>query len=198
MEPITDTAGAGGGSPANRHVVAKLLVMVIAMFAFGYAMVPIYKAICEVTGINLLTRPDQEASKFARNTQVDTSRKIMIEFDANSRGAWRFKPKVATISAHPGELVTIVYDLVNTADRSTTGQAVPSYLPTNAAAHFRKIECFCFEQQMLGPKETRQFPVVFVIDPKLPADINTITLSYTFFEQPGASAGKFTASEGSS
>lgn len=170
-------------SVANRHVVGKLLVMVVAMFAFGYAMVPIYKAICEVTGINLLTRPDDDAEKFVKNTQVDSSRKITVLFDSNSRGAWRFKPEQGSVSVHPGELVTVVYDLVNTADRTTTGQAIPSYLPTNSAAYFKKIECFCFAQQELGPNASRQFPVVFVIDPKLPKDVNTITLSYTFFEQ---------------
>ena len=175
-------------STANRYVVGKLVLLVIAMFGFGYAMVPIYKAICEVTGINLLTKPDEDAERFARNTQVDTSRKVTVEFDSNSRGAWRFKPQVANVSVHPGELVTVVYDLVNTADRSTTGQAIPSYLPTQSAGYFKKIECFCFDEQELGPKASKKFPVVFVVDPKLPKDINTITLSYTFFEQPGSSA----------
>ena len=173
---------------ANRHVVGKLVLLVFAMFGFGYAMVPIYKAICEVTGINLLTKPDEDAERFAKNTQVDTSRRVTVEFDSNSRGAWRFKPQVGNVSVHPGELVTVVYDLVNTADRKTTGQAIPSYLPANSAGYFKKIECFCFDEQELGPKGSRKFPVVFVIDPKLPRDVNTITLSYTFFEQPAPAA----------
>ncbi|MGB7305691.1 MAG: cytochrome c oxidase assembly protein [Burkholderiaceae bacterium] len=181
---------------ANRHIVGKLLIMVVAMFAFGYAMVPIYKAICEVTGINLLTRPDDDADKFAKNTQIDSSRKVTVLFDSNSRGAWRFKPEHSSVSVHPGELVTIVYDLVNTSDRQTIGQAIPSYLPTQSAAYFKKIQCFCFDQQKLGPKASRQFPVVFVIDPKLPKDVNTITLSYTYFEQglPAAPAPAAAAS----
>lgn len=178
-------SGTAGNGVANRYVVGKLVLLVVAMFGFGYAMVPIYKAICDVTGINLLTKPDDDAAQFARNTQVDTSRKITVEFDSNTRGTWRFKPEKTTVSVHPGELVTVVYDLVNTAPRPTIGQAIPSYLPTNSAGHFRKIECFCFNEQALGPNETRQFPVVFVIDPKLPRDINTITLSYTFLSKPG-------------
>ncbi len=169
----------------NSHVLGKLAVMVLIMFGFGYAMVPIYRAICDATGVNFLTRKDTAAEKFARNTQVDTSRQITVEFDSNSRGAWRFKPQVNHASVHPGEMFTIVYELVNTEDRPTTGQAIPSYAPKLAAGYFRKIECFCFEQQTLGPNQSQQFPVVFVIDPAIPADVNTITLSYTYFEVEG-------------
>ena len=180
---------------ANWHLSAKLLVIAVAMFGFGYAMIPIYRAICEVTGIGLMTPKDKEAADFARNTQVDTSRQIVVEFDANSRGTWLFKPKVASLTVHPGELATVVYELSSTVPRVTAGQDIPSYAPDGSGKFFRKLECFCFRQQTLQPNEIREFPVVFIVDPKLPADVGTITLSYTFFEvagqgnAPGASPG---------
>ncbi|MCL4746059.1 MAG: cytochrome c oxidase assembly protein [Burkholderiaceae bacterium] len=167
---------------------AKLVLLAALMFGFGFALVPIYKAICEVTGIGLLTRKDERAEQFARNTQVDSTRKVVVEFDANSRGPWQFRPERASIEVHPGELVTVVYELVNNEPRAMAGQAIPSYAPVNSAAYFHKVECFCFKQQDLAANEARKFPVVFVVDPKLPADINTITLSYTFFEVGGKTA----------
>ena len=180
-------------SPGFRHsnirMFGKLLVIAVAMFGFGFAMIPIYKAICEVTGVGLLTPRDREAEQFAKNTQVDTGRTVVVEFDANSRGAWLFRPDRRSVSVHPGELVTVTYELVNTQPRDTTGQAIPSYAPARSAQYFRKLECFCFEQQALESGATRRFPVVFVIDPKLPKDVTTITLSYTFFEVAGAQPG---------
>jgi cytochrome c oxidase assembly protein subunit 11 len=175
-------------SIANWHLSVKLLVIALAMFGFGYAMVPIYRAICEVTGVGLMTQRDEKAADFARNTQVDTSRSVVVEFDANSRGAWTFRPRVPSVTVHPGELVTVVYELTSTVGRPTMGQAIPSYAPDGSGKFFRKLECFCFKQQALEANQTREFPVVFVVDPKLPADVTTITLSYTFFEvagQPG-------------
>ena len=177
-----------GGRPGadrarfNRHTLGKLVLLAGLMFGFGFAMVPIYKKICEVTGVNFLTKADHSAQAFARNTQVDTSRKVTVEFDANHHGPWRFRPEKRSVEVHPGELVTIGYELVNTQQRDTTGQAIPSYAPQVSAQYFRKLECFCFKQQALGPNETRRFPVVFVVDPMLPRDVTTITLSYTFFE----------------
>ncbi len=164
-------------------MLGKCVVIVAAMFGFGFAMVPLYRAICEVTGINNLTNRDEDAArKFANNTQIDKSRKVVVEFDANARGTWLFKPRMASIEAHPGELVTIVYELKSTIDRDSKGQAIPSYAPKGTAQYFHKLECFCFKQQALKGHETREFPVVFVVDPKLPKEINQITLSYTFFE----------------
>lgn len=160
----------------------KLVVIAGVMFGFGFALIPLYDKICEVTGLNILTKVDRGAAAFARNTQVDQSRSIVVEFDANAHGAWQFRPAVRSLEVHPGELVTVEYDLVNTRAAPTAGQAIPSYAPQHSAAYFRKLECFCFEQQALQANEKRRFPVVFVIDPKLPKDVNTITLSYTFFE----------------
>jgi cytochrome c oxidase assembly protein subunit 11 len=173
----------------NSHfMLKKLLVMALVMFGFGFALVPFYEKICEITGINFLTRKDKDAEALIRNSQVDSSRTITVEFDANSRGPWTFKPEVNAMTVHPGELVTVIYDITNNQSRDMAGQSIPSYAPSNAAAHFKKLECFCFKQQALPAKETRRFPVVFVVDPALPQEVKTITLSYTFFEVPVASS----------
>jgi cytochrome c oxidase assembly protein subunit 11 len=170
----------------NRTILRKLVVVAVLMFGFGWALVPLYRKICEVTGINVVTSRNDDAERAARNTQVDTSRTVVIEFDANSQGPWRFKPLVSHVEVHPGELVRVDYDLVNLEPRAMVGQAIPSYAPMQSAAHFQKLECFCFKQQSLAANETRRFPVVFFVDPALPSDVKTITLSYTFFEVAGA------------
>ena len=172
----------------NSTMVRKLVVVALLMFGFGWALIPIYRKICEVTGINLLTNKDPRAAELAANTQVDTSRKVIVEFDANRQGPWRFKPKVNHMEVHPGELVHVEYDLVNLEGRPMAGQAIPSYAPLQSAQYFQKLECFCFKQQTLEAGQTRKFPVVFFIDPKLPKDVTQSTLSYTFFEIPGAVA----------
>ncbi len=172
----------------NRAMFFKLIVVIGMMFGFGYAMVPLYKKLCEVTGLNVLTQSDPDAERIARNAQVDTSRTITVEFDANARGDWAFKPEHNSLDLHPGELATMIYTVTNNEDRRMQAQAIPSYAPKQAMSHFHKLECFCFSQQTLGPHETRRFPVVFVIDPKLPQDVKTITLSYTFFEVGSAAA----------
>ncbi len=171
---------------SNVTILRKLVVVALLMFGFGWALIPLYRKICEVTGINLLTSKDPAAEARARNTQVDTSRSIVIEFDANRQGPWRFKPHVNHVTVHPGELVQVDYDLVNLEGRAMVGQAIPSYAPMQSARYFQKLECFCFKQQTLAAGETRKFPVVFFVDPDLPKDVNQITLSYTFFEIPGA------------
>lgn len=172
----------------NRTMMRKLVIVAVLMFGFGWALVPLYRKICELTGINVVTTRDAQAAAAARNTQVDTSRTVTVEFDANSQGPWRFRPHVNHLQVHPGELVQVTYDLTNTQPRTMVGQAIPSYAPQQSAPHFSKLECFCFQQQTLAANETRQFPVVFYIDPALPADVKTVTLSYTFFEVAGAVA----------
>ena len=171
---------------ANRRLMKKLLVVAAIMFGFGFALVPFYEKICEVTGIRNVFQPDAVAA----NTQIDATRLVSVEFDANTqRLPWTFKPLQASVSVHPGEVTRVVYEVRNTLERPVTGQAVPSYSPQQAALYFRKMECFCFQQQTLGPGEVRKMPVVFVIDPKLPPELNTVTLSYTFFEVNGARGG---------
>jgi cytochrome c oxidase assembly protein subunit 11 len=181
---------------SNRHMLRKLLVVAVVMFGFGWALIPLYRAICEITGINVLTGKDPQAESRAANTQVDRTRKIVVEFDANRQGPWRFKPQVNHLEVHPGELVHVEYDLTNLEDRAMVGQAIPSYAPMQSAQYFSKIECFCFKQQQLAAGETRKFPVVFFVDPALPKDIGQITLSYTFFEVPGAARTQAQAAGG--
>jgi cytochrome c oxidase assembly protein subunit 11 len=168
---------------ANRVMLRKLLIIAVAMFGFGFALVPFYQKICEVTGINNILNADV----MAKNTQVDTSRTITVEFDANTRAlAWNFQPLQVSVKVHPGELTQVAYEVKNTLPYAVTGQAIPSYGPQYAAEYFKKLQCFCFTQQTLKANEVRQMPVVFVIDPGLPKDVHTITLSYTFFEVDGS------------
>ena len=165
-------------------MLGKFIVIAVLMFGFGYALVPIYKKICEITGVNILTPKDVTVERID-NTQIDKTRTITVEFDANAQGPWRFRPVVNSLQVHPGEMAQVVYEVVNTQARSIDAQAIPSYAPQQASAHFKKVECFCFKQQTLGPNEAKQMPVVFYIDPALPKDVKTITLSYTFFEIAG-------------
>ena len=172
----------------NRKMLGKLAVVAAGMFAFGYALIPIYKHICEITGINILALGEKQVpggSTAKANSQVDLSRTITVEFDANARGPWQFKPAQASIQVHPGQLATVMYEFQNVQDRTMAAQAVPSYAPRQAASHFNKLECFCFSQYTLAPGEKKQWPVAFVIDPRRPKDVTTITLSYTFFEVGG-------------
>ena len=173
----------------NRQMGRKLVVVVVLMFGFGFALVPMYRAICDALGINVLSLSEQDgagvSSKVPLNGQIDTSRSITVEFDANAHGPWDFKPALHSLSVHPGELATVMYEFRNRQDRTMTAQAIPSYAPVQAMAHFHKLECFCFSEHTLKPGESKQWPVVFVVDPKLPKDVKTITLSYTFFEVGG-------------
>jgi cytochrome c oxidase assembly protein subunit 11 len=165
----------------NRRLSRRLTIVAIAMFGFAFALVPFYNQICVALGINNLDQPAE-----ALNTQVDTSRTVTIELDSNVHGLpWRFKALVSEVKVHPGELAMVEYEIVNVREAAVTGQAVPSYGPQSAGEYFRKIECFCFTHQTLAAGETRRMPVVFMVDPKLPKDVNTIALSYTFFEVAG-------------
>jgi cytochrome c oxidase assembly protein subunit 11 len=166
----------------NRQLFARLALVAVGMFGFGYALVPLYYRICTALGINTLG----EVAAEPRNSQVDFARKVTIEFDANAHGlAFQFKPLVNHIDVHPGQLATVEYEVRNDQPVAVTAQAVPSYGPAIAAEYFKKIECFCFTQQTLGPGESRRMPVVFVVDPKLPKDVTSIAISYTFFEVAG-------------
>lgn len=173
----------------NQRMLGKLLVVVVMMFGFGYALVPMYRAICDALGINVLTLADERkvswTGKRTINTQVDATRTITVEFDANARGPWDFKPAIRSLQVHPGEMSTVMYEFKNIQNRTMAAQAIPSYAPQQASPHFNKLECFCFNEYTLAAGEMKQWPVVFVIDPKLPKDVTTITLSYTFFEVGG-------------
>jgi cytochrome c oxidase assembly protein subunit 11 len=170
----------------NLHMMAKLAVVAALMFGFGYAMVPMYRAICDALGVNVLSLSERgSATERRQNSQVDLSRTVTIEFDANARGPWDFKPAKRSLEVHPGELATVMYEFRNLQNRTMAAQAIPSYAPQQSMAYFHKLECFCFTEHTLQPGESKQWPVVFVIDPKLPKDVATITLSYTFFEVGG-------------
>ncbi|HZM34320.1 MAG TPA: cytochrome c oxidase assembly protein [Burkholderiales bacterium] len=165
----------------NRRTSRRLAIVAVAMFGFGFALVPFYNQICAALGVNSLLKADEVV-----NTQVDPSRTITIELDSNAHDLpWRFKPLVRHITVHPGELATVEYEVVNVRGAPVTGQAVPSYGPQHAGEYFKKLECFCFTQQTLAAGETRRMPVTFVVDPKLPRDISTIAVSYTFFQVAG-------------
>jgi cytochrome c oxidase assembly protein subunit 11 len=171
------------GRQANRQMLLRLLVVVPLMFAFGYALVPLYKKICDVTGINFLTK--KRAGRATQDgTKVDLGRIITIQFDANVHGSnhLSFKPLQSSIRVHPGAVEQVMYEIVNTRAQAVTMQAIPSYAPIESGQYFDKLECFCFRQQVLQPNETRQMPVVFAISPEVPKHIDTITLSYTSFE----------------
>ena len=166
----------------NRKLSTRLAIVAVGMFGFGFALVPFYDQICAALGVNSLV----ERSELPKNTQVDSSRTVTIELDANTRDLpWRFQPTVRHITVHPGEVATIEYEVINVRGAAVTGQAVPSYGPTSAAEYFHKMECFCFQQQTLAAGETRRMPVTFVVNPKLPKSVATISLSYTFFEVAG-------------
>lgn len=176
----------------NLKMVAKLAVVTAVMFGFGFALVPLYRAICEATGVNILARGENDVptalgaggkgANAPSNSQADLSRTITVEFDANARGPWAFKPAERSLQVHPGVLTTVMYEFQNTQNRRMSAQAIPSYAPRQAAEYFHKIECFCFSQWTLNAGEKKDWPVVFVVDPKLSKDVTTITLSYTFFE----------------
>lgn len=171
---------------ANQQTLAKLLVVAVMMFGFGYAMVPFYRVLCDSLGLNSVIAADA-----VKNTQVDAGRFLTIEFDANLRNSlpWTFTPVEKSVRIHPGALTQVTYEVHNRSDRAVTGQAIPSFGPQLAGRYFKKLECFCFKQQTLAPGEVRRMPVVFVVEPDLPQDVNTVTLSYTFFEVEGK-AGK--------
>ncbi len=176
--------------------MTKLALVGVAMFAFGFALVPLYNLACKITGINGKTqRADARAAAASR---IDRNRMLVIEFTglATTGLPWEFRPVQRKIKVHPGEVAEIRYYVRNTTDERITGQAVPSVAPSEAAPHFKKIECFCFSQQTLGPHEAKEMPVKFFVDSGVAKDVNTITLSYTFFNTSKSSARKYAAKAG--
>jgi len=167
----------------NRQMMTKLLVVAVAMLGFGFAMVPMYRQICEAIGIT------QTRTVGAANTQVDASRSVTVELLASSSGLpWRFEAIEREVKLHPGQLVTVNYRVANTLGRPVTAHAVMNAAPSNAGKYIEKQACFCFSTQTLAAGEERVMPVVFRVSPEAPKDMTTISLSYTFFEQPAGSA----------
>ncbi|MEK7815237.1 MAG: cytochrome c oxidase assembly protein [Pseudomonadota bacterium] len=176
---------------ANRRLAVKLGVVTLAMFGFGYALSPMYDLMCQAFGLNGKTGRTDEQAVAAR--AVDASRTVTVEFTglATTGLPWEFKPLTAKLAVHPGEVKEVKYYVRNTTDETITGQAVPSVAPGLTAAHFKKIECFCFTQQTLKPGEAREMPVRFVVDPAIDKNVHTVTLSYTFFNTNKVQAAKY-------
>ena len=169
----------------NKKVIRNLLFVVVGMFGFGFALVPLYDVFCDLTGLNGKTG-EQYVSDVPM--QIDTSREIKVEFLANLNAEmpWEFKPLTYSVKVNPGESARVEYVARNKTDRDIIGQAIPSVSPGQAAAYFQKTECFCFTEQVLKAGEEKIMPVVFMIDPSIDEDVHEVTLSYTFFIKPGS------------
>jgi cytochrome c oxidase assembly protein subunit 11 len=181
----------GTVATGHRRTVSRLLLVTVAMFGFGFAMVPLYDVLCDLTGLNGKTAAGPVT---LTNAAVDESRLVTVEFVAlmNADSQWEFRPNRGRMKVHPGESYQVTFFARNMGDSQRVAQAVPSVAPGLAAKHFKKTECFCFTQQKFLAGEGRDMPVVFMLDPELPRSINTVTLSYTFFElenQASAAAG---------
>ncbi|HZR36961.1 MAG TPA: cytochrome c oxidase assembly protein [Nevskia sp.] len=170
------------GRKGARRGSWKLAGVVLFMFGFGFALVPLYGAICQLTGLNgknagMLVSADVKE-------QVDPNRTVKVQFltTVNGGRVWSFSAEQPAVEVHPGQLVTVYFDARNQQDQEVVGQAVPSVAPWNAARHLHKTECFCFNQQPFKANEAKRMPVRFMLDPALPADVDTVTLSYTFFD----------------
>ncbi len=159
----------------------KLAIIPLLMFGFGFALVPLYDVFCDITGLNGKTGRIEAAEIDA--SQVDTSRTIEVRFLANTNTGlpWQFEPLVKMMEVHPGQVYEAVFRVRSASEQTTLGQAVPSVSPGLAALHFNKTECFCFTQQELAGRETRDMPLRFIVGTGISDDIQQITLSYTFF-----------------
>lgn len=169
----------------NKRVISRLMFIVVGMFGFGFALVPIYDVFCDITGLNGKTKGQQSPSQVVK---VDESREVKVEFVAslNEEMPWEFTPATKFVKVNPGKPTRIDYVARNKTNKDIIGQAVPSVAPGVGAPYFNKTECFCFTEQLLKAGEEKHMPVVFMIDPNLPEDINVLTLSYTFFIKPGS------------
>lgn len=166
----------------RRNHLLRLLATAVAMFGVGFALVPLYDVLCDITGFN--GRSGTMVSASDVHEQADPSRTVTVEFvtTVNNNAPWMFAAETPRLQVHPGKLYTVSFTARNGRDVATVAQAVPSVTPWNAARHLRKTECFCFNQQPFAAGETRQMPMRFIIDPALPAGVDTVTLSYTFFD----------------
>lgn len=181
-------------APRNHNrLVVKLLLLVAGAFLFAFALVPLYNVLCEVTGFNGKTSAGFAAGGLktdaapAPASRVDVSRLIRVEFTGTVMPGlpWDMRPLQVSLDVHPGELQQVSYLVRNTSSRPITGRAVPSVTPGQAAQHFEKIECFCFDQQTLAPGEAQELPLAFIVSPEVDRDITHITLSYAFFSMEG-------------
>jgi cytochrome c oxidase assembly protein subunit 11 len=177
-----ESASPDGRLRSSRRHGLRLVGVVLAMFGFGFALGPIYDALCRVTGINGKT--SGMVADASALPVVDESRLVTVQFVTTVNGGkpWKFSAEQAEVRVHPGQASTVNFTLVNTESRDVVAQAVPNVAPWNAAKHLHKTECFCFNNQPMKAGESKDMPVRFVLDPALPADVDTVTLSYTFFD----------------
>ncbi|MBU2039646.1 MAG: cytochrome c oxidase assembly protein [Gammaproteobacteria bacterium] len=166
----------------NKKVVRKLLLAVVGMFAFGWALVPLYDVICDITGLNGKTGGRVDVAE--AGLLIDEDRQVTVQFMAhhNAEMGWVFEPSVAQMTVRPGEVNVVSYRVTNPRNTLMVGQAIPSVAPNAAAGHLNKIECFCFEEQLLQPGESADMPIRFFVDPELPGNISKLTLSYTLYD----------------
>jgi len=167
----------------NKLLAGKLSITAVGMLIFALVALPaLYDLICDITGLNGRTGRMEKEQALA--LKPDKTRIVRIEFDANVNGdlPWEFRPMVRRIDVHPGEVATVSYYAKNLSNRTIVGQAVPYVSPFKVAKYFNKTECFCFSQQTFGPGQEVEMPLRFIVDPDLPKNVNTITLSYTFFD----------------
>lgn len=165
----------------NAPLVTRLLAFALGSFAFGFFVLPpMYEVFCEITGFGGRTNSTAEQALEA----PDLSREVRIEFVAtvNNYAPWKFEPTVDSMIVHPGKMYYATFDATNLSGEDRVGQAVPSVSPVSASGHFQKIECFCFDSQEFVANEQRALPLQFIVDPDLPEYVDTITLSYTYFE----------------
>lgn len=166
----------------NTALVKKLVVVVLLMFGFGYALVPIYNVLCDITGQNVKI---QESGGGEKAYVVDESREVTVEFvtSVNESTPLDFRAETRSMKVHPGQYYTVNFFAKNTLQGPIEAQAIPSITPGLAEEFFKKVQCFCFELQMFQGQEEKTMPVRFVVDPALPERYKTITLSYTFFDR---------------
>lgn len=178
---------------ANRRLALQLAAAALGMFGFGYALVPLYEVVCDYTGLG--GRTGMISAGESAVLAVDRGRSVVVEFDTNVNAGldFDFDSQQQRVSVHPGETTEVLFVAENRTERTVVAQAVPSVAPSKAAPYFNKTECFCFTQQTLAPGERREMPVRFVVSADLPTGVGTVTLSYTFFEAPGAVAGTSSA-----
>ncbi len=176
----------------NRSFWIKLGLVPVGMFAFAFALVPLYDVFCEVTGLNGKTNTSSASVDLGRSYEVDQSRVVTVDFLAATAPGFpvRFYPKVKQLNVIPGKMYTIKYIAENRSDAVIVGQAVPSVAPGEAAQHFKKIECFCFTNQTFQPKTPVEMPVSFIVEPDLSKSVSNITLSYNFFRIKESAASK--------
>ena len=174
---------------ANTVLLRKLLLAVLMMFGFAWLLVPLYRVLCEVTGLNRVVVADAlpEAS-----ASLPPARPVELQLDALVQPGlpWQVRPLQSRLQVKTGQFVQLQYEMRNNSGQSVVGQAIPRYLPAEAAAHVKKLECFCFRQQSFRPGEVRRFPVVLLIDRQLPAGIDHITLAYSVFDVPGQGSSR--------